>query len=99
MTSLLLGRYYCCCVPKYLGSRPLDKKIWQKVVKVRIKSLLAIGLVLTLALVGLVGCTSGGTGGGELPSELRIDMGSQQEGLWVNGHGEVNVAPDIAILE
>ena len=52
----------------------------------RIKSLLAIGLVLTLALVGLLGCTSVGTN-------------SQQKGLWVNGHGEVNAAPDIATLQ
>lgn len=64
-----------------------------------IKSLLAIGLVLMLALVGLVGCASGSTSGGELPSGLRINVGSQQEGLWVNGHGEVNAAPDIAILQ
>jgi len=65
----------------------------------RRNSLLAIGLVLTLALVGLIGCISGGTGGGELPSELRIGVGSQQEGIWVDGHGEVNAAPDIAILQ
>ncbi len=52
----------------------------------RITSLLAIGLVLTLALVGLLGCSSGGTN-------------SQQKGLWVNGHGEVNAAPDIATLQ
>jgi len=66
---------------------------------VRRKYLLAIGLVLMLALVGLVGCTSEGTSGTELPSGLRINVGNQQEGLWVNGHGEVNAAPDIAILQ
>jgi len=66
---------------------------------VRIKSLLAIGLALLLALVGLVGCTPEGTSGVELPSGLRINIGSQQEGIWVNGHGEVNAAPDIAILQ
>jgi len=66
---------------------------------VRIKSLLTISLVLVLALVGLVGCTSEGTNGIELPSGLRININSQQEGLWVNGHGEVNAAPDIAILQ
>jgi len=78
---------------------PLVKTTWQKEVKVRIKSLLAIGLVLALALVGLVGCTSGSTSGGELLSGLRINVGNQQEGVWVNGHGEVNAAPDIAILQ
>ena len=67
--------------------------------KVRITSLLATGSVLMLALVGLVGCTSEGTSGIELPSGLRININSQQEGLWVNGHGEVNAAPDVAILQ
>jgi len=66
---------------------------------VRRKYLLTISLVLVLALVGLVGCTSEGTDGIELPSGLRININSQQEGLWVNGHGEVNAAPDIAILQ
>ena len=64
-----------------------------------IKRLLAIGLVLMLALVGLAGCISEGTSGIELPSGLRINVGNQQEGMWVNGHGEVNAAPDIAILQ
>ena len=63
------------------------------------KGLLAIGFVVTLALVGLAGCTSEGTSGIELPSGLRINVGNQQEGLWVNGHGEVNAAPDIATLQ
>jgi len=57
----------------------------------RIKSLLAIGLVLALVLVGLVGCTSG--------TNSPIYTSNQQEGIWVNGHGEVNAAPDIAILQ
>jgi hypothetical protein len=78
---------------------PVVKKIWQKEPNVRRKYLLAIGLTLLLSLVGLVGCTSGGTSGIELPSGLRINVNSQQEGLWVNGHGEVNAAPDIAILQ
>jgi len=66
---------------------------------VDIKRLLAIGLVLMLALVGSVGCTSEGTSGIEIPSGLRINVGNQQEGIWVNGYGEVNAAPDIAILQ
>ena len=65
----------------------------------RIKSLLTIGLVLMLALVGLVGCAPGSTSGEELLSGLRINVNSQQEGIWVIGHGEVNAAPDIAILQ
>ena len=57
----------------------------------RIKSLLTISLVLVLALVGLVGCTPG--------TSSTIFTSNQQEGVWVNGHGEVNAAPDIAILQ
>ena len=99
MTSLWLVCYRSWCRPEGLGIRSIIKKIWQKEDKVRIKSLLTISLVLVLALVGLVGCTSEGTNGIELPSGLRININSQQEGLWVNGHGEVNAAPDIAILQ
>jgi uncharacterized protein YggE len=63
------------------------------------KYIFVIGLVLALALAGLTSCTSGSTDGLGLPSGLRINIGSQQEGIWVNGHGEVNAAPDIAILQ
>jgi len=44
-----------------------------------------------LVLAGLVGCTSG--------TDSPIYTSNQQEGIWVNGHGEVNAAPDIAILQ
>ncbi len=65
----------------------------------RKKILLAMGLVLVLTLVGLAGCSSGGVSSGELPSALRINVGSQQEGMWVNGHGEVSADPDVATLQ
>lgn len=55
--------------------------------------LVAMSLALVLAIVGLCGC-----GGGELPSELRLNLNSQQEGIWVSGRGEVTVTPDIATL-
>jgi len=58
---------------------------------VRIKNLIAIGFVIMLVLAGLVGCTSG--------TDSPIYTSNQQEGIWVNGHGEVNAAPDIAILQ
>jgi len=61
--------------------------------------LLATGLVLALALVGLGGCTSGATSEGGLPSGLKISLDNQQEGIWVSGRGEVTAAPDIAILQ
>ncbi len=56
----------------------------------RIKSLLVTSFVLVLVFSGLAGCTSG-TGSSYTTN--------QQEGIWVNGHGEVNAAPDIAILQ
>ena len=80
MTSLLLVCYRSWCRPEGLGIGYIIKKIWQKEDKVRIKSLLTISLVLVLALVGLVGCTSEGTNGIELPPGLRININSQQEG-------------------
>jgi uncharacterized protein YggE len=61
--------------------------------------LLATGLALALALVGLGGCTSGATSEGGLPSGLKISLDNQQEGIWVSGRGEVAAAPDIAILQ
>ncbi len=60
--------------------------------------LLAISLVLVLAIVGLAGC---GTNTGSLeglPSDLRVSLNNQQEGVWVSGRGEVMAVPDIAIL-
>lgn len=64
------------------------------------KWLVAVGLVLALALVGLCGCTAGRSAiEGELASGLKISLDNQQEGIWVNGHGEVAAAPDIASLQ
>ena len=61
------------------------KKIW----------LLAVSMVLVLAIVGLVGCSSGSTSLGELE---RINISNLQEGISVSGQGKVTVVPDIAIL-
>ena len=62
------------------------------------KWLAVIGLVLVLATVGLYGCSTGNPSLGELPSELQLNLNSQQEGIWVSGKGEVTVTPDIATL-
>ena len=64
------------------------KKIW----------LPAVGLALVLAVVGLSGCNPGGTTFSGLPSDLRVNLNSQQEGIWVSGRGEVSAVPDIATL-
>jgi len=61
------------------------------------KWLLVTGLVLTLVLVGLGGCAYT-TGEGVSPAELKVNLGGQNEGIWVNGLGEVAAIPDIANL-
>ncbi len=55
-------------------------------------------VVLVLAVLGLSGCGAGGTtlGGGE--ANLRVNLSSQQEGIWVSGQGEVMAVPDLATL-
>ncbi len=58
--------------------------------------LLALGLVLVLALVGLAGCSQGSPTVGEIRG---INLSSQQSGIWVSGEGKVTVVPDIAILQ
>ena len=54
--------------------------------------LVAAGLVMVLAVVGLAGCSAGNTTVGA------INLNSQQEGIWVSGIGKVTVTPDIATL-
>ena len=64
------------------------KRIW----------LVAIGVALILAVVGVTGCTSEGAtlAGGTEP--IKVNLNSQQEGIWVNGSGKVVAVPDVAIL-
>ena len=57
--------------------------------------LLAVGLVLVLAIVGLAGCSPGTTTPGEIE---QLNISSQQQGIWVTGQGKVTVVPDIATL-
>jgi len=54
--------------------------------------MVVISLALVLSLVGFSACTAGPTNIGT------IDINNQQEGLWVNGQGEVTVTPDLATL-
>jgi uncharacterized protein YggE len=53
-------------------------------------------VILLLAVVGLAGCTSGAISGGGL--EIKGNLNSQQEGIWVNGEGKVTAVPDVAVL-
>lgn len=63
------------------------------------KWLLAVGLALVLAIVGLVGCTGPFSSEPEAQTELSGILFSQQNtGIWVTGEGKVTVVPDVAIL-
>ena len=57
------------------------------------KWLVLTGIVLLLPVLAvLTGCEQGGT------SASNMNLSTQQQGIWVNGTGEVSAAPDIAIL-
>ncbi|MBN1176082.1 MAG: SIMPL domain-containing protein [Dehalococcoidales bacterium] len=60
------------------------KKMW----------LAVIGVVMVIGVVALAGC-SGGVDG---TLELKGQLNSQQEGIWVNGEGKVTAVPDVAII-
>jgi len=62
------------------------------------KWLLVVGLVSILAVVGLSGCSQGTPDFSITPSELRLNLNNQQEGIWVSGTGKVSAVPDLAIL-
>jgi len=64
------------------------KKIW----------LVVMGLALILAVVGVSGCSSEGAVLSGSNGELKINLNSQQEGIWVSGNGKVFAVPDVAIL-
>jgi uncharacterized protein YggE len=57
-----------------------------------------VGLVLVLAGVSLSGCGQNSPVLGATATDMNINLTSQQEGIWVNGRGEVSVVPDIATL-
>ena len=60
------------------------KKVW----------LAVIGVVLVIGVVAMTGC-SGGVDG---TLELKGQLNSQQEGIWVSGEGKVTATPDVAII-
>jgi len=64
------------------------KKIWT----------LVAGMVLLLAVVGLAGCNQDGSLIGTEASGIRVNLSSQQEGIWVSGSGKVSAIPDVATL-
>lgn len=67
------------------------------------KWLWAIGLAVVVPIVALSGCYAGlpgpvGPRWSNLPSSLQVNMGNQQQGIWVTGEGKVTAVPDIATL-
>jgi uncharacterized protein YggE len=66
------------------------KKIWLSIAGV---------VLIVVAVVGLVGCSSGeGATLNGSSSGLKLNINGQQEGIWVNGEGKVTAAPDTAVL-
>lgn len=61
------------------------------------KTWLVVGLALLLLVVGFYGCSQSPALSAN-GSDLHINLNSQQEGIWVNGIGEVTAVPDIAVL-
>ncbi len=64
------------------------KKIW----------LVAIGVALLLVVVVFSGCGPGGVTLSGENAEFRVNLNSQQQGIWVSGEGRVTAVPDVAIL-
>jgi uncharacterized protein YggE len=57
----------------------------------------AAAIVIVVLAVALAGCAEG-SALGTVPSGFKINLNSQQEGIWVNGTGKVSAVPDVAIL-
>ena len=64
------------------------KKVW----------LLGLGALLVIGVIGFAGCSSGSIANGEGIPDIKVNLGSQQEGIWVTGNGEVAAVPDVAVL-
>ncbi len=64
------------------------------------KKILLLGgsLALLMIVSSIIGCSAGNPALSGTPSALKVNLSSQQEGIWVNGQGKVSVVPDIATL-
>lgn len=57
--------------------------------------MMAVALACLLPVLVLTGCVTVAPTPAAIPS---VSVGSQQEGLWVTGQGEVKAAPDVAVI-
>jgi len=64
---------------------------------VKKKWLVVVGLIVGIFIVGVSGCNYNPADTAST-SGLKVNFGSQNEGIWVNGQGEVTVDSDIALL-
>ncbi len=62
------------------------------------KWFVAAGLALIIMVVGLVGCIPEGGAVASVPSNLKLNLSSQPEGISVSGSGKVSAVPDTAVL-
>jgi len=62
------------------------------------KWLVLIGMVVLVVAIAFVGCNSDQVKLSTENGELKINLNSQSDGIWVNGNGKVYATPDIALL-
>jgi uncharacterized protein YggE len=57
-----------------------------------------VGGALLIAIVALAGCTANASDEPVNPGNVQVNIGQQQEGIWVNGNGKAVAVPDVATL-
>ncbi|MDD5590495.1 MAG: SIMPL domain-containing protein, partial [Dehalococcoidales bacterium] len=60
------------------------------------KRFIIIGiLAMVVPLLVFTGCVTSPAGNGS-PESVKVELVNQQQGIWVNGQGEVKAVPDVA---
>ncbi|MDD4985011.1 MAG: SIMPL domain-containing protein [Dehalococcoidales bacterium] len=55
------------------------------------------GLAMVVPLVAFTGCVTSPVENGS-PESVKVELVNQQQGIWVNGQGEVEAVPDVATV-
>ena len=58
----------------------------------KVKILLAVGVVVMLVMISLAGCSAAGVDAATT-QPISVDVSNQQTGIWVNGQGKITVTP------